>query len=122
MSVKCVSCESSIVECDVEAGASSCWCMSYPQVMELDVETSCLCASCLTKKIGTKTKQIAVDYKHGVDENIALKSAHLKAIEGIDYYMENGFFVMKGWSHLKRGNCCGNKCRHCPYDYINVAR
>ncbi|MEZ0130904.1 DUF5522 domain-containing protein, partial [Flavobacterium sp. LBUM151] len=19
------------------------------------------------------------------------------------------------WFHLKRGTCCGNNCRHCPY-------
>ena len=35
--------------------------------------------------------------------------------EGIDYYMENGNMVFKEWFHLKRGNCCGNGCRHCPY-------
>ncbi|MFT4015995.1 MAG: DUF5522 domain-containing protein [Agriterribacter sp.] len=21
---------------------------------------------------------------------------------------------------LKRGYCCGNGCRHCPYEYMNV--
>ncbi|MEC8739468.1 MAG: DUF5522 domain-containing protein [Bacteroidota bacterium] len=23
--------------------------------------------------------------------------------------------------HLKRGNCCGNKCKHCPFDHKNVS-
>ncbi|MFN4975489.1 MAG: DUF5522 domain-containing protein [Bacteroidota bacterium] len=23
--------------------------------------------------------------------------------------------------HLKKGYCCGHGCRHCPYEYINVA-
>lgn len=96
--------------------------MEYPSIMDLNADSACICPSCLRVKIAEKTEQFAINYKHGVDENIALKSAHLKPIEGIDYYMENGFFVMKGWAHLKRGNCCGNKCRHCPYDYINVAR
>lgn len=36
-------------------------------------------------------------------------------VEGEDYYMENGYRVMKE-SYLKqRGYCCGKRCRHCPY-------
>ena len=23
-------------------------------------------------------------------------------------------------AHRDRGYCCGNKCRHCPYEYKNV--
>jgi len=33
-----------------------------------------------------------------------------------DFYYENGFKVMTEQYHLKRGYCCKNKCRHCPYD------
>ncbi|MES2853673.1 MAG: DUF5522 domain-containing protein, partial [Bacteroidota bacterium] len=22
--------------------------------------------------------------------------------------------------HLKRGNCCGNGCRHCPYGFKKI--
>ncbi len=32
-----------------------------------------------------------------------------------DYYYENGRMVFKESYHLKRGFCCNNKCRHCPY-------
>jgi len=39
-----------------------------------------------------------------------------------DYYLENGFVVFTAAYHLKRGSCCGNACRHCPYDYVNVPR
>ncbi len=38
-----------------------------------------------------------------------------------DYYHENGFLVFKESYHLKRGYCCGNDCRHCPYDHENVS-
>lgn len=31
-----------------------------------------------------------------------------------------GFTVFTELSHLKRGTCCGNQCRHCPYGYENV--
>jgi hypothetical protein len=41
--------------------------------------------------------------------------------EGEDfYYSEEGFVVLTEKFHLRKGNCCGNGCRHCPYQYINV--
>jgi hypothetical protein len=33
-----------------------------------------------------------------------------------DYYLENGAVVFTALFHLNRGTCCGNGCRHCPYD------
>ncbi|QEC41276.1 DUF5522 domain-containing protein [Pseudobacter ginsenosidimutans] len=42
-------------------------------------------------------------------------------IEGIDfYYNEQGYVVLTAKFHLDRGRCCGNGCKHCPYDYMNV--
>ena len=38
-----------------------------------------------------------------------------KLVEGLDYYFENGLMVLTGRFLLKRGYCCGNGCRHCPY-------
>ena len=35
--------------------------------------------------------------------------------EGKDYYMENGYRVMTEEYLTKRGYCCANGCRHCPY-------
>ncbi len=32
------------------------------------------------------------------------------------FYVENGKYVFTEVFHLKRGYCCGNGCRHCPYD------
>ena len=32
-----------------------------------------------------------------------------------DYYYEKGFMVFTAAYHLKRGYCCKNLCRHCPY-------
>ena len=32
-----------------------------------------------------------------------------------DFYIEEGKYVLTSKYHLKRGTCCGNKCRHCPY-------
>jgi hypothetical protein len=38
-------------------------------------------------------------------------------IEGIDYYLENGYFVFTEHYLLKRGTCCQSGCRHCPYGF-----
>jgi hypothetical protein len=40
-----------------------------------------------------------------------------KPKEGEDYYMEGGFMVLTANYHLKRGYCCKNGCRHCPYGF-----
>lgn len=43
-------------------------------------------------------------------------------IEGIHFYFdESGLMVFTEKYHLQRGCCCGNGCRHCPYNYENVA-
>jgi hypothetical protein len=34
--------------------------------------------------------------------------------------MEDGLLVFTAAYHLKRGNCCGSGCRHCPYEHRNV--
>lgn len=42
-------------------------------------------------------------------------------IEGEDfYYSEEGYLVFTEKYHRERGNCCGNGCRHCPYNYERV--
>jgi Family of unknown function (DUF5522) len=32
-----------------------------------------------------------------------------------DFYLEGGRMVFTAAYHLRRGYCCGNRCRHCPY-------
>ena len=32
------------------------------------------------------------------------------------FYEENGIIVFTEEYHIKRGYCCGNKCRHCAYE------
>jgi hypothetical protein len=42
-------------------------------------------------------------------------------LEGEDfYYNEQGYIVLTAKYHLQRGDCCGNGCKHCPFNYINV--
>lgn len=37
-----------------------------------------------------------------------------------DFYWENGKRVMSESYHIRRGVCCGNGCRHCPYNPKHV--
>lgn len=57
----------------------------------------------------TKVKQVT---EAAIDEPI--KTAD-KCCE--DFYLEAGFVVFTKAFHLKRGFCCRNNCRHCPYGY-----
>ena len=38
-------------------------------------------------------------------------------IEGEDYYMEGSFKIFTASYLVRRGKCCGNDCRHCPYGF-----
>jgi hypothetical protein len=35
--------------------------------------------------------------------------------EARDFYFENGLLVLTAEYLRRRGYCCGNICRHCPY-------
>lgn len=52
------------------------------------------------------------------DDKESWPIAELK--ENVHYYMEDGLMVLTEAYHLARGSCCGNACRHCPFDHINV--
>jgi len=42
-------------------------------------------------------------------------------IEGVDFYFnEDGYVVLTEKYHLEKGFCCGNGCKHCPYDFEAV--
>ncbi|MES2848801.1 MAG: DUF5522 domain-containing protein [Bacteroidota bacterium] len=44
-----------------------------------------------------------------------------RLVEGEDfYYNEEGYMVLTEKFHLQKGFCCGNSCKHCPYNYVNV--
>jgi len=36
-------------------------------------------------------------------------------VEGEDYYLDQGLMVLTARYHLRRGYCCEQGCRHCPY-------
>ncbi len=44
----------------------------------------------------------------GTDEVVQL-------VENEDYYIARGLMVLTARYHLRRGYCCDQGCRHCPY-------
>ncbi|GAX18002.1 cob(I)alamin adenosyltransferase [Fistulifera solaris] len=52
-----------------------------------------------------------------------IEEIHRRAVEqGSTTYIDpdTGFTVFTELAHRRRGFCCGNMCRHCPYDHVNV--
>ena len=42
-------------------------------------------------------------------------------VENVDYYVDElGRWVFTENYHLKRGFCCKNNCKHCPYEKSNL--
>jgi biotin synthase-like enzyme len=38
-------------------------------------------------------------------------------IRDIHYYMDGTRVVFTALYHIQRGECCGNKCLHCPFEH-----
>ncbi len=99
---------------------AACWCNQYPAIFKLDITKDCLCTSCLhlatVQKIEVYVAQIAAT---GIENNSAASALKPSTglLLGIDYYIENGFWVFTAWHHLKRGTCCKSGCRHCPFGF-----
>jgi len=55
---------------------------------------------------------------HDPEQAIALARAEFSGESAPpDFYLDtDGRTVFTAAYHLKRGYCCGNGCRHCPYD------
>ena len=112
---RCSSC-AEILSCNANQVGIACWCSAYPSILSLEVQEDCLCESCLSqaiqakiiKLINTSSQQdiIAMARQYRTDE---------KLISGIDYLIEDNNWVFTQWYHLKRGYCCGNACKNCPY-------
>ncbi len=72
---------------------------------------ACLCQSCLTAASRHATDE--QDPKRILER---LRQDVEASGEWADYYYDSlGRVVFTASYHLKRGFCCGNGCRHCPY-------
>jgi len=58
--------------------------------------------------------------KNGLDIEELAKLIAVQSGKETYIDLKTGYTVMTELAHLKRGKCCGNKCRHCPYGHVNV--
>lgn len=70
------------------------------------------------------TWEESVDYSRLSPLEREIHKRHKEAVmEKQFFYIDpcTGYQVMSRYAHLKRGDCCGNACRHCPYQHKRVA-
>jgi hypothetical protein len=94
--------------CDTQ----QCWCLSIPPIFPFSAELSqnngllssndCFCPDCLKAKYEQKISDPA-------------NKELLKKAEADFYINAQGYTVFTEAFHLKRGYCCKNSCKHCPY-------
>ncbi len=121
MNWNCPKC-GTIVDCGANQ-PEACWCADYPSVLPLtEGVDACYCPRCLKEEVINNINMYVSEIKSGKRDNDTAKYATPRLQEGIDYYLENELFVLTEWYYLKRGRCCGNGCRHCPYDHENVPK
>jgi hypothetical protein len=95
---------------------SECWCNEFPAIMSLDPLRNCYCPNCLKEAVISKIEAYMNNLTPENISKIMALGKPEKPVEGIDYYInEDGLFVFTSWYHLRRGDCCGNNCKHCPY-------
>jgi hypothetical protein len=97
-----------------------CWCEGVAlapamlrHLREISPTAACLCRSCLT----------GLALREHSDEPIDVVVAHVRAESAARagenaeqvYLNETGHMVFTAVFHQRRGHCCGNGCRHCPY-------
>ncbi len=102
--------------CSSDQENKTCWCIAFPAIMPAEFEQNCRCPSCLAKAMADKI-ELAIQTQT-LDEMLALARQYrgqTGLLEHVDYTIEAPDYVFSKWYHLKRGSCCGNGCRNCPY-------
>lgn len=61
--------------------------------------------------------------KSDIEDTIPWAKVHKDALDNSKRTYtdpDTGYMVFTELSHKDRGYCCGNACRHCPYEHENV--
>ena len=96
-----------------------CWCFTLPALLSPDTNSQCLCPSCLIKKLAQVVNKDPKSLNAAQRQKIANLEPVMQPIKEVDYYMETidgqQMLVFTPWYLLRRGYCCDNNCRNCPY-------
>lgn len=84
-------------------------------IMPMSTTTDCLCPTCLPVALNEQIEKFIAS--NPIEKVIvaAQKQSTPTLLENIDYTIEDGNWVFSKWYHLKRGTCCDNGCRNCPF-------
>jgi Family of unknown function (DUF5522)/Cysteine-rich CWC len=77
-------------------------------------EPACLCRSCL-ETLARLSQELGDPAAVLRKIREQLEGSRLPNPEEDFYLDRNGNTVFTAAYHLKRGTCCGNQCRHCPF-------
>jgi len=90
--------------CTTSAYKGPCWCaaLQIPDELLNRVPSearnrACICRDCVT------------------EFHLRRASAPGQALRPEEFYFEGGTLVFTAEYHLRRGYCCRNGCRHCPF-------
>lgn len=112
--LNCSQCKASL-SCQAD-NINQCWCNELPAILPLnEAATACLCRNCTITKINAFLAKL---YQQPLEQQLCFAKSFSESknlIEEIDYTVENNNMVFSRWFFLKRGYCCSNGCRHCPY-------
>ena len=99
-----------IFACGSDYPDEQCWCEALPHVSLIaDKSADCFCPECLAKAI----TEVTMARKESTETTG--RDSVPELTEGEDYYVEGDAVVFTAGYHLRRGYCCENDCRHCPY-------
>ena len=116
----CSNCGESF-SCGSDLADENCWCAQLPHVPLVgNKNQDCFCPKCLRDAI--PKLQCATNTAEGVRPaaiEADLTPSNL-LIEGEDYYLAGEALVFTALYHLRRGYCCENDCRNCPYREVDV--
>lgn len=106
-------------ECGPDHEHGRCWCDRYPPILPPTPGLECLCPRCLTEALRPHIAAYIAAVPKPARKNNPAFTTHARPgalVEGLDFVKDSrGYMVFTEWYHLKRGDCCGNGCRHCPY-------
>ena len=78
-------------------------------------EPACLCRPCL-ETLARLSQELGGDPAAVLREIQGLLDSSRLPNPEEDFYLDrNGNTVFTAAYHLRRGTCCGNQCRHCPF-------
>jgi len=98
---------------------SSCWCHSFPLLEVVERAKSCLCEVCLERLMAEKFNQKEIELSAEDRLKVMAMGEPSYLRKNLDYQVNfldgRELYEFTSWYLLRRGSCCYNDCKNCPY-------